>query len=223
MEWQALLSGALSVLAPGVTDDEDPSARRERDVTRRIRAKYEALGPPPDRASPETHEEDRAAEELAVLERKVEDLRAFEREYRTRLTSFLEWQLRQLEQVQREPDGPEAPPTPPADLRAFEREYLVRMKAFLESQLRQLKPEHDGLSAPPQASDGTAAGPPRRASRRGGLRPLTSVEKAALKASLVRDTGSLMRSVQPDARGDSSADPTQGSSVSRPGNDGEER
>ncbi|MFJ9023956.1 tetratricopeptide repeat protein [Streptomyces sp. NPDC102259] len=316
MEWQALLAGALSVMAPGLTDDEDPSPGQEPDVvmglTRRMGVTYDALGPPPERASPKSgrsaqfggspedllalareyaehgnpllaaglfervhaqrpgdadilaeladvlaaagrypeaearfrqaltlpsdrpvalrpvaglawllrardrtaeaeallrpgltpgglrevlsasdppdsraayrrrddHRDrpesttaqatraaqewaaqraaaravaataERAAGEQAVAERKVEELQAFEREYRTRLKSFLESQLRQVEQAMRpEPDEP-----PPAtrrpergltDPRALEREYLVRMKAFLESQLRELDPRRD--------------------------------------------------------------------------------
>jgi vacuolar-type H+-ATPase subunit H len=49
----------------------------------------------------------------ATLERKVEDLRGFEREYRTRLKSYLESQLRQLET---QADDSLAPPrsAPPA-------------------------------------------------------------------------------------------------------------
>ena len=47
----------------------------------------------------------------ATLERKVEDLRGFEREYRTRLKSYLESQLRQLES---QADDSLAPPRTPA-------------------------------------------------------------------------------------------------------------
>ncbi len=47
----------------------------------------------------------------ATLERKVEDLRGFEREYRTRLKSYLESQLRQLET---QADDSLAPPRTPA-------------------------------------------------------------------------------------------------------------
>jgi hypothetical protein len=47
----------------------------------------------------------------ATLERKVEDLRGFEREYRTRLKSYLESQLRQLEN---QADDSLAPPRTPA-------------------------------------------------------------------------------------------------------------
>ncbi|PWI08018.1 cell division protein DivIVA, partial [Streptomyces sp. NWU339] len=47
----------------------------------------------------------------ATLERKVEDLRGFEREYRTRLKSYLESQLRQLET---QADDSLAPPRQPA-------------------------------------------------------------------------------------------------------------
>jgi hypothetical protein len=46
----------------------------------------------------------------ATLERKVEDLRGFEREYRTRLKSYLESQLRQLET---QADDSLAPPRAP--------------------------------------------------------------------------------------------------------------
>jgi len=55
----------------------------------------------------------------ATLERKVEDLRGFEREYRTRLKSYLETQLRQLETQSddslappRTPAAPSLPPSP---------------------------------------------------------------------------------------------------------------
>ncbi|NUP32767.1 MAG: cell division protein DivIVA, partial [Streptomycetaceae bacterium] len=47
----------------------------------------------------------------ATLERKVDDLRAFEREYRTRLKSYLDSQLRQLES---QADDSLAPPRTPA-------------------------------------------------------------------------------------------------------------
>ncbi|MFD9320564.1 tetratricopeptide repeat protein [Streptomyces sp. NPDC060053] len=330
MEWQALLAGALSVMAPGLTDDEDPPPGQEPDVvmglTRRMGVTYDALGPPPERASPKSgpsaqfggspedllalareyaehgnpllaaglfervHAQrpgdadilaeladvlaaadrypeaearfrqaltlpsdrpvalrpvaglawllrardrtaeaetllrpgltpdglrevlsaldppdsraayrrrddprarpesttaqatraaqewaaeraaaravaamaERAAGEKAVAERKVEELRAFEREYRTRLKSFLESQLRQVDQAMRpEPDEP-----PPGtrrrergltDPRALEGEYLVRMKAFLESRLRELDPRRD---LPPALAPVTTAPEP---------------------------------------------------------------
>lgn len=54
MEWQALLSGALSVLAPGLAGEYDRPLGGEppgSGVLARVRAKYEALGPPPDRVA----------------------------------------------------------------------------------------------------------------------------------------------------------------------------
>ena len=44
-----------------------------------------------------------------ILERKVEDLRQFEREYRSRLRSYLEGQLRQLESQSYDADRPRTP------------------------------------------------------------------------------------------------------------------
>jgi hypothetical protein len=75
------------------------------------------------------------------LERRIDDLRAFEREYRSRLISYLEGQLRELH-VSEETIG-EVPTTAQLvrrveDLRLFEREYRSHLRAYLETQLRDL-------------------------------------------------------------------------------------
>jgi DivIVA domain-containing protein len=84
---------------------------RAEGLERDARAKADAL----ERDAQEKHRVAMGSLESAraTLERKVEDLRGFEREYRTRLKSYLESQLRQLEN---QADDSLAPPrtTPPA-------------------------------------------------------------------------------------------------------------
>jgi vacuolar-type H+-ATPase subunit E/Vma4 len=64
-------------------------------VEREARARAEAL----ERDAQEKHRQamGNLDQQRQILERKVEDLRQFEREYRSRLRSYLEGQLRQLE------------------------------------------------------------------------------------------------------------------------------
>jgi vacuolar-type H+-ATPase subunit H len=86
---------------------------RAEGLERDARAKADAL----ERDAQEKHRVAMGSLESAraTLERKVEDLRGFEREYRTRLKSYLESQLRQLET---QADDSLAPPraTAPASL-----------------------------------------------------------------------------------------------------------
>ncbi|GAT81452.1 cell division protein DivIVA [Streptomyces sp. F-3] len=82
---------------------------RAEGLERDARAKADAL----ERDAQEKHRVAMGSLESAraTLERKVEDLRGFEREYRTRLKSYLESQLRQLEA---QADDSLAPPRTPA-------------------------------------------------------------------------------------------------------------
>jgi len=82
---------------------------RAEGLERDARAKADAL----ERDAQEKHRVAMGSLESAraTLERKVEDLRGFEREYRTRLKSYLESQLRQLES---QGDDSLAPPRTPA-------------------------------------------------------------------------------------------------------------
>ncbi|MFI6283638.1 DivIVA domain-containing protein [Streptomyces sp. NPDC051018] len=82
---------------------------RAEGLERDARAKADAL----ERDAQEKHRVAMGSLESAraTLERKVEDLRGFEREYRTRLKSYLESQLRQLET---QADDSLAPPRAPA-------------------------------------------------------------------------------------------------------------
>ncbi|MFJ4712278.1 DivIVA domain-containing protein [Streptomyces sp. NPDC088785] len=82
---------------------------RAEGLERDARAKADAL----ERDAQEKHRVAMGSLESAraTLERKVEDLRGFEREYRTRLKSYLESQLRQLES---QSDDSLAPPRTPA-------------------------------------------------------------------------------------------------------------
>ncbi|GCB90704.1 cell division protein DivIVA [Streptomyces noursei] len=82
---------------------------RAEGLERDARAKADAL----ERDAQEKHRVAMGSLESAraTLERKVEDLRGFEREYRTRLKSYLESQLRQLEN---QSDDSLAPPRTPA-------------------------------------------------------------------------------------------------------------
>ncbi|WP_445271709.1 DivIVA domain-containing protein, partial [Streptomyces sp. DSM 41978] len=82
---------------------------RAEGLERDARAKADAL----ERDAQEKHRVAMGSLESAraTLERKVEDLRGFEREYRTRLKSYLESQLRQLET---QSDDSLAPPRTPA-------------------------------------------------------------------------------------------------------------
>ncbi|MFD9816360.1 DivIVA domain-containing protein [Streptomyces sp. NPDC059080] len=82
---------------------------RAEGLERDARAKADAL----ERDAQEKHRVAMGSLESAraTLERKVEDLRGFEREYRTRLKSYLESQLRQLEN---QADDSLAPPRTPA-------------------------------------------------------------------------------------------------------------
>ncbi len=82
---------------------------RAEGLERDARAKADAL----ERDAQEKHRVAMGSLESAraTLERKVEDLRGFEREYRTRLKSYLESQLRQLET---QADDSLAPPRQPA-------------------------------------------------------------------------------------------------------------
>jgi DivIVA domain-containing protein len=90
---------------------------RAEGLERDARAKADAL----ERDAQEKHRVAMGSLESAraTLERKVEDLRGFEREYRTRLKSYLESQLRQLETQAddslappRSPAAPSLPPSP---------------------------------------------------------------------------------------------------------------
>jgi vacuolar-type H+-ATPase subunit H len=90
---------------------------RAEGLERDARAKADAL----ERDAQEKHRVAMGSLESAraTLERKVEDLRGFEREYRTRLKSYLESQLRQLESQTddslappRTPAAPSLPPSP---------------------------------------------------------------------------------------------------------------
>lgn len=83
---------------------------RAEGLERDARAKADAL----ERDAQEKHRVAMGSLESAraTLERKVEDLRGFEREYRTRLKSYLESQLRQLET---QADDSLAPPRTPHD------------------------------------------------------------------------------------------------------------
>ncbi|MFE6685474.1 DivIVA domain-containing protein [Streptomyces sp. NPDC057743] len=90
---------------------------RAEGLERDARAKADAL----ERDAQEKHRVAMGSLESAraTLERKVEDLRGFEREYRTRLKSYLESQLRQLENQSddslappRTPAAPSLPPSP---------------------------------------------------------------------------------------------------------------
>ncbi|GGZ69346.1 DivIVA domain-containing protein [Streptomyces echinoruber] len=90
---------------------------RAEGLERDARAKADAL----ERDAQEKHRVAMGSLESAraTLERKVEDLRGFEREYRTRLKSYLESQLRQLETQAddslappRTPAAPSLPPSP---------------------------------------------------------------------------------------------------------------
>ncbi|MBT2392828.1 DivIVA domain-containing protein [Streptomyces sp. ISL-1] len=89
---------------------------RAEGLERDARAKADAL----ERDAQEKHRVAMGSLESAraTLERKVEDLRGFEREYRTRLKSYLESQLRQLETQADDslapPRGPSAPSLPSA-------------------------------------------------------------------------------------------------------------
>jgi vacuolar-type H+-ATPase subunit H len=82
---------------------------RAEGMERDARAKADAL----ERDAQEKHRVAMGSLESAraTLERKVDDLRAFEREYRTRLKSYLDSQLRQLEA---QADDSLAPPRTPA-------------------------------------------------------------------------------------------------------------
>jgi vacuolar-type H+-ATPase subunit H len=82
---------------------------RAEGLERDARAKADAL----ERDAQEKHRVAMGSLESAraTLERKVEDLRGFEREYRTRLKSYLESQLRQLES---QGDESLAPPRTPS-------------------------------------------------------------------------------------------------------------
>ncbi|MCC3654608.1 MULTISPECIES: DivIVA domain-containing protein [Streptomyces] len=90
---------------------------RAEGLERDARAKADAL----ERDAQEKHRVAMGSLESAraTLERKVEDLRGFEREYRTRLKSYLESQLRQLENQADDSlapprSGPPAPSLPPS-------------------------------------------------------------------------------------------------------------
>ncbi|MEU3073694.1 DivIVA domain-containing protein [Streptomyces laurentii] len=89
---------------------------RAEGLERDARAKADAL----ERDAQEKHRVAMGSLESAraTLERKVEDLRGFEREYRTRLKSYLESQLRQLDSQADEslapPRTPAAPSLPPS-------------------------------------------------------------------------------------------------------------
>jgi hypothetical protein len=84
-----------------------------------------------------------------VLERRVEELRAFEREYRVRLKSFLENQLRDLEvlaaRAADDPPGGDAGALA-TEVRAFEVEHITRLRSFMEAQLRQVRETEPGRS-----------------------------------------------------------------------------
>ena len=94
---------------PRPTRSSARRAARAEGLERDARAKADAL----ERDAQEKHRVAMGSLESAraTLERKVEDLRGFEREYRTRLKSYLESQLRQLET---QADDSLAPPRTPA-------------------------------------------------------------------------------------------------------------
>ena len=75
------------------------------------------------------------------LERRVDALRAFEREYRSRLTAYIQGELRDLKGSAA--DSTELSSTQALaqvdDLRAFERDYRSRLIAYLEGQLHDLE------------------------------------------------------------------------------------
>lgn len=86
-----------------------------------------------------------------VLEGRLEQLRTFERDYRTRLKSFLELKLEEL--------GPPVASTSPsalersvAQLQTFERDYRTRLRSYLESQLEELVGRPSSASVPGSAS-----------------------------------------------------------------------
>jgi DivIVA domain-containing protein len=87
---------------------------RAEGLERDARAKADAL----ERDAQEKHRVAMGSLESAraTLERKVEDLRGFEREYRTRLKSYLESQLRQLESQSDDSLAPPRTPSPAAPL-----------------------------------------------------------------------------------------------------------
>ncbi len=110
--------GAARVLAMAqqTADQAIAEARNEANkIVTEARAKAEAVERD-SRARAEALERDAAEKHRAamgsldqqrqILERKVEDLRQFEREYRSRLRSYLEGQLRQLESQSDEAAGP---------------------------------------------------------------------------------------------------------------------
>lgn len=110
--------GAARVLAMAqqTADQAIAEARNEANkIVTEARAKAEAVERD-SRARAEALERDAAEKHRAamgsldqqrqILERKVEDLRQFEREYRSRLRSYLEGQLRQLESQSDEATGP---------------------------------------------------------------------------------------------------------------------
>ncbi|MGH8833560.1 MAG: DivIVA domain-containing protein [Actinomycetes bacterium] len=110
--------GAARVLAMAqqTADQAIAEARNEANkIVTEARAKAEAVERD-SRARAEALERDAADKHRAamgsldqqrqILERKVEDLRQFEREYRSRLRSYLEGQLRQLESQSDEQAGP---------------------------------------------------------------------------------------------------------------------
>ncbi|MFK0168334.1 tetratricopeptide repeat protein [Streptomyces sp. NPDC090306] len=145
-----------------------------------------ALPAPPGAAPVRPPADADADSELTLLEGRVEDLRAFEREYRVRLTSFLESQLRQVEELSaRQADTSRDAAGTAEAVRDFEREHLVRLRAFIEAQLRQVRMSDTasrgpGESAPMAyaAAAGTASGrpvpprmPPIRAWSAGGGGP----------------------------------------------------
>ncbi|SES12713.1 hypothetical protein SAMN04487983_103226 [Streptomyces sp. yr375] len=269
MEWQALLSGALSVLAPGATHlTERAEPTEPPDLTRRIRAKYEALGPPPDRAddpgdpsnsydldAPDPDALTVLADALAAAGRYSEAEAMFrqalalpwDRPTALRPVAGLAWLLRardrdaeaeallrpgltpdRLREVLSTLDAP-GPDTAyrgrdgvleeravwerrVEELRAFEREHRTRLTSFLESQLRQLDAQDDLAPAPPPASSGRH----RRAGRVEETRRLNPVDEAA-----------LARVARAMLRWEAGAPPPQSSSVNSPSvkspaNDGEE-
>jgi cell division septum initiation protein DivIVA len=103
--WHGAIAEARSEANKIVGEARSRAEGLERDA----RAKADAL----ERDAQEKHRVAMGSLESAraTLERKVEDLRGFEREYRTRLKSYLESQLRQLET---QADDSLAPPRTPA-------------------------------------------------------------------------------------------------------------
>jgi DivIVA domain-containing protein len=94
--------------------------------------------------------------ERVVLEREVEKLRAFEREYRSRLKSYLEGQLRELDNrgseapaPQRQGDG--QPPTPPHGQQPQQQPVAQQQPRSPFSPGAPVgTPGHNGPSGPPQ-------------------------------------------------------------------------